>query len=180
MFDYGAGLLDTPVEALERAFDELFALNVKACLLGAKAAAPALTESRGSLLMTASMSSTHAGVGGVVYTASKHAVVGLVRQLAYELAPAVRVNGVAPGFMATDIRGPQALGAGEPDAVLAARAGPDRHRPPRRWRSCRGRRTTPGTTCSWPRARTPRRPPVWSSPATAASRCAASVARPGA
>ena len=110
MFDYGAGLLDTPVEALERAFDELFAVNVKACLLGAKAAAPALTESRGSLLMTASMSSTHAGIGGVVYTASKHAVVGLIRQLAHELAPAVRVNGVAPGFMATDIRGPQALG----------------------------------------------------------------------
>jgi NAD(P)-dependent dehydrogenase (short-subunit alcohol dehydrogenase family) len=110
MFDYGAGLLDTPVESLERAFDELFAVNVKACLLGAKAAAPALTESRGSLLMTASMSSTHAGVGGVVYTASKHAVVGMVRQLAYELAPAVRVNAVAPGFMATDIRGPQALG----------------------------------------------------------------------
>jgi NAD(P)-dependent dehydrogenase (short-subunit alcohol dehydrogenase family) len=110
MFDYGAGLLDTPAEALETAFDELFALNVKSCLLGAKAAAPALTESRGSLIMTASMSSNHAGVGGVVYTASKHAVVGLVRQLAYELAPAVRVNGVAPGFMATDIRGPRALG----------------------------------------------------------------------
>jgi NAD(P)-dependent dehydrogenase (short-subunit alcohol dehydrogenase family) len=110
MFDYGARLIDTPVEALERAFDELFALNVKACLLGAKAAAPALVESRGSILMTASMSSTHAGVGGAVYTASKHAVVGLVRQLAHELAPAVRVNGVAPGFMATDIRGPRALG----------------------------------------------------------------------
>ena len=31
-------------------------------------------------------------------------------QLAFELAPAVRVNGVAPGFMATDIRGPRALG----------------------------------------------------------------------
>ena len=110
MFDYGAGLLATPVEALERAFDELFAINVKACLLGAKAAAPALAENRGSLLMTASMSSTHAGIGGAVYTASKHAVVGLVRQLAHELAPDVRVNGVAPGFMATDIRGPRALG----------------------------------------------------------------------
>ena len=110
MFDYGAGLLDTPVEALEKAFDELFAVNVKAYLLGARAAAPALLKSRGSLLMTASMSSTHAGIGGVVYTASKHAVVGLVRQLAYELAPEIRVNAVAPGFMATDIRGPQALG----------------------------------------------------------------------
>ena len=110
MFDYGAGLVDTPAEALERAFDELFAVNVKAYLLGARAAVPALLTSRGSLLMTASMSSTHAGIGGVVYTASKHAVVGLVRQLAYELAPEIRVNGVAPGFMATDIRGPQALG----------------------------------------------------------------------
>jgi NAD(P)-dependent dehydrogenase (short-subunit alcohol dehydrogenase family) len=63
--------------------------------------------------MTASMSSSHAGVGGIVYTASKHAVVGLVRQLAHELAPRVRVNGVAPGFMRTDIRGPQALGLGD-------------------------------------------------------------------
>jgi NAD(P)-dependent dehydrogenase (short-subunit alcohol dehydrogenase family) len=63
--------------------------------------------------MTASMSSSHAGVGGVVYTASKHAVVGLVRQLAYELAPRGRVNAVAPGFMRTDIRGPEALGQGE-------------------------------------------------------------------
>jgi NAD(P)-dependent dehydrogenase (short-subunit alcohol dehydrogenase family) len=110
MFDYGAGLVDTPAEVLERAFDELFAVNVKAYLLGARAAVPALLTSRGSLLMTASMSSTHAGIGGVVYTASKHAVVGIVRQLAYEFAPEIRVNGVAPGFMATDIRGPQALG----------------------------------------------------------------------
>jgi NAD(P)-dependent dehydrogenase (short-subunit alcohol dehydrogenase family) len=113
MFDYGARLIDTPIDALDRAFDEVFALNVKACLLGVKAAAPALTESEGSVLLTASMSSTHAGVGGVVYTASKHAVVGLVRQMAYELAPRVRVNGVAPGFMRTDIRGPESLGLGE-------------------------------------------------------------------
>jgi NAD(P)-dependent dehydrogenase (short-subunit alcohol dehydrogenase family) len=81
--------------------------------LGVKAAVPALMESGGSVLLTASMSSTHAGVGGVVYTASKHAVVGLVRQMAYELAPRVRVNGVAPGFMRTDIRGPESLGLGE-------------------------------------------------------------------
>ncbi len=113
MFDYGASLVDTPIDALGRAFDELFALNVKACLLGVKAALPALLESGGSVLLTASMSSSHAGVGGVVYTASKHAVVGLVRQMAYELAPRVRVNGVAPGFMRTDIRGPQSLGLGE-------------------------------------------------------------------
>src|SRR4051794_13439462 len=68
MFDYGAGLMDPPVEALEKAFDELFAVNVKAYPLGGRAGAPALLKSRGSLLMTASMSSTHAGIGGVVYT----------------------------------------------------------------------------------------------------------------
>jgi len=119
MFDYGAGIVDTPMDALGRAFDEIFALNVKACLLGAKASVAALTESRGSILLTASMSAAHAGVGGAVYTASKHAVVGLVRQLAFELAPRVRVNGVSPGFMSTDIRGPESLGMGErtPPAV---------------------------------------------------------------
>jgi len=40
-------------------------------------------------------------------------VVGLVRQLAYELAPAVRVNGVAPGPIDTDLRGLGALGQAE-------------------------------------------------------------------
>jgi cis-2,3-dihydrobiphenyl-2,3-diol dehydrogenase len=113
MFDYGAGVRDTAPDALERAFDELFAVNVRAYLLGVKAAAEALVAARGAVVMTASMSSTHAGIGGVVYTASKHAVVGLVRQLAHELAPEVRVNGVAPGFMSTDIRGPEALGQGD-------------------------------------------------------------------
>ena len=110
IFDYGAGIVNTPMSGLDMTFDEIFAINVKAQLLGVKAAAEALLESSGSVLMTASMGSWHAGVGGVVYTASKHAVVGLVRQLAYELAPRVRVNGVAPGFMKTDIRGPSSLG----------------------------------------------------------------------
>ena len=41
-------------------------------------------------------------------------MVGLIRQLAYELAPAVRVNGVAPGPIETDLRGPASLGHGGP------------------------------------------------------------------
>jgi len=43
--------------------------------------------------------------GGTLYTASKHAVVGLIRQLAVEVGPRVRVNGVAPGGTITDLRG---------------------------------------------------------------------------
>jgi NAD(P)-dependent dehydrogenase (short-subunit alcohol dehydrogenase family) len=128
LFDYGARLVDTPIDALGRGFDELFAVNVKGYLLGIKAAVGALTDASGSVILTASLSSRSAGVGGAVYTASKHAVVGLVEQLAFELAPQVRVNGVAPGFMRTDIRGPQALGladrtlASMPDLDELARA----------------------------------------------------------
>ncbi len=116
------------MEALDRGFDELFAVNVKGYLLGVKAAVKALTEASGNVVLTASLSSRNAGVGGAVYTASKHAVVGLVEQLAFELAPDVRVNGVAPGFMRTDIRGPRALGLADttldsmPDLDELARA----------------------------------------------------------
>jgi 2,3-dihydroxy-2,3-dihydrophenylpropionate dehydrogenase len=61
------------------------------------------------MVLTLSTAAVRAGGGGPLYTASKHAGVGLVRQLAYELAPRVRVNAVAPAGMATDLRGPAAL-----------------------------------------------------------------------
>jgi NAD(P)-dependent dehydrogenase (short-subunit alcohol dehydrogenase family) len=41
---------------------------------------------------------------------SKHAVVGMIRQLAAELGPDIRVNGVAPGGTMTDLRGLVSLG----------------------------------------------------------------------
>jgi NAD(P)-dependent dehydrogenase (short-subunit alcohol dehydrogenase family) len=66
----------------------------------------------------------------VLYVSSKFAVRGLVTTLAYELAPDIRVNGVAPGgTLNTDLRGLSSLGLNErrlddtPDRVadLAAR-----------------------------------------------------------
>ncbi|MEX2100004.1 MAG: 3-(cis-5,6-dihydroxycyclohexa-1,3-dien-1-yl)propanoate dehydrogenase [Acidimicrobiia bacterium] len=110
IWDYFVSLADMPGDALGNAFDELFAVNVKGYLFGAKASLPALLETRGSMIFTASNASFYVAGGGPLYTASKHAVVGLVRQLAYELAPKIRVNGVAPGAMATDLRGPASLG----------------------------------------------------------------------
>lgn len=98
-------------ELLEAGFDELFGVNVKGYVLGAKAAIPALQASGGSIVLTLSNASFFSGGGGgPLYVASKHAGVGLVKQLAYELAPRVRVNAVAPGGMDTDLRGPDALG----------------------------------------------------------------------
>ncbi len=99
-----------PEDKISEAFDELFAINVKGYLLGAKAAVPELLKSRGNIIFTVSNAGFYVAGGGPLYTASKHAVVGLVRQLAFELAPRIRVNGVAPGAIPSDIRGPRALG----------------------------------------------------------------------
>lgn len=110
IWDYAVPLDDTPADRLDAAFDELFHINVKGYLHLAKAALPALARSRGSLLYTVSNAGFDPAGGGALYTASKHAVVGLIRQLAFEFAPVVRVNGVAPGPISTDLRGPEALG----------------------------------------------------------------------
>jgi len=110
IWDYATSLDALAAEHIDAAFDELFHVNVKGYLNLAKAALPALVRSSGSLIYTVSNAGFDPAGGGPLYTASKHAVVGLIRQLAYELAPAVRVNGVAPGPIHTDLRGPQALG----------------------------------------------------------------------
>jgi NAD(P)-dependent dehydrogenase (short-subunit alcohol dehydrogenase family) len=109
----------SPAE-LDAAFDELFAIDVKGYMLGALAAYEALARTRGSILFTSSVSGMHAGFGGALYVAAKHAINGLTRQLALELAPEVRVNAVAPGYAPTQLRGIDSLGqgaAGGPQAI---------------------------------------------------------------
>jgi NAD(P)-dependent dehydrogenase (short-subunit alcohol dehydrogenase family) len=110
VFDNFLPFAEFPDDRFSQAFDELFAVNVKGYLLGAKAALPELVKTGGSMVFTASVAGLNSGGGGVIYTASKHAVVGLIRQLAVELGPEVRVNGVAPGGTVTDLRGLAALG----------------------------------------------------------------------
>lgn len=110
VWDFFSTLMKTEPEALSASFDEIFSVNVKGYLLAARAAAAELRKTKGSMIFTLSNSSFYAGGGGPVYVASKHACVGLIRQLAYELAPDVRVNGVAPGGTATPLKGPTSLG----------------------------------------------------------------------
>ncbi len=102
-------LADMPEERLAAACDELFAVNVKGCILGARAALDELNKSAGCMIFTASGAGFTSAGGGVIYTASKHAVVGIIRQLAVELGPRIRVNGVAPGGTMTDLRSVAAL-----------------------------------------------------------------------
>ena len=111
IWDFSTPLVDIAEDALGDAFDELFAVNVRGYLFAVKAALKPLVQSRGSVIFSISTSGFYTGGGGPLYVASKHAVVGLLRQLAFELALHVRVNGVAPGGVrGSDIRGPASLG----------------------------------------------------------------------
>ncbi|MCC6006337.1 MAG: SDR family oxidoreductase [Rhodobacteraceae bacterium] len=102
---------DISGEALAEGFDQLFSVNVKGYMLGVHAALPALRERGGCVVFTSSISGRHAGFGGALYVAAKHAVNGLTRQLALELAPLVRVNAVAPGYVETGLQAPPDLTA---------------------------------------------------------------------
>jgi NAD(P)-dependent dehydrogenase (short-subunit alcohol dehydrogenase family) len=116
IFDENVKLADIPPERLGDACDELFGIDVKGYVLGAKAALPHLTASRGCIIFTASVSGFHPAFGGTLYVTAKHAVVGLTKRLAIELAP-VRVNAIAPGYIATNLGGVGALGQRPLDAA---------------------------------------------------------------
>lgn len=109
IWDFNLSLVDMPGEKLPDAFDELFRINVLGYINLAKAAMKPLVQSNGSMIFTVSNAGFYPAGGGVLYTATKHAVVGVIRQLAYEYAPHVRVNGVAPGAISTQLKGPASL-----------------------------------------------------------------------
>jgi NAD(P)-dependent dehydrogenase (short-subunit alcohol dehydrogenase family) len=111
--DHFTSLEDLPVDTFDDAFSEIFDINVKTALTATKAALPALRKSEGTIVYTISNAGFLPGGGGPLYTASKFAVRGLVTQLSYELAPAIRVNAVAPGGTVTALRGAEALGLGD-------------------------------------------------------------------
>jgi NAD(P)-dependent dehydrogenase (short-subunit alcohol dehydrogenase family) len=104
LFDGFAEFADLPIRAVHDGYHQICDLNVRGLLLGARATQPNHVRSWGSLIFTLSNSSLHPVGGGVMFVASKHAALGIVRQLAHELAPAVRVNGVAAGATRTPIR----------------------------------------------------------------------------
>jgi NAD(P)-dependent dehydrogenase (short-subunit alcohol dehydrogenase family) len=111
IFDFYLGLADLSDDRLDDAFDEMFRVNVKSQLVCVKAALAELRRSHGSVVLTVSTSGFYPGRGGVLYVASKFAVRGCVIELAHELAPEIRVNGVAPGgTLGTELTGPASLG----------------------------------------------------------------------
>ena len=89
-------LADTTQEVL----DHHWAVNVRSPFLITQAAVPHMAD--GGTVVFVSSTVARRGFGGFsAYTASKGAVESLARALAVELAPAVRVNVLAPGFVET-------------------------------------------------------------------------------
>jgi NAD(P)-dependent dehydrogenase (short-subunit alcohol dehydrogenase family) len=87
-------------------FDRVMAVNVRGQFLGLRAAFRQYRtqESVGNIVVTASIASLTGSADLLAYQTSKHAVVGLIHGAAVYGGPlGIRVNGVAPGIVPTDL-----------------------------------------------------------------------------
>jgi NAD(P)-dependent dehydrogenase (short-subunit alcohol dehydrogenase family) len=95
-----------PNRDLDRLTEEFWHAILTTNLIGpfrcVKAAAEALRESRGAIVNTASVAGLNVVGSSMAYGASKAGLINLTKNLARGLAPEVRVNAVAPGFVDTE------------------------------------------------------------------------------
>ena len=84
-------------------WDKVFAVNVKGVAAAIKHSVPLMKASGGSIIAMGSLNSRRAHARQCLYTATKHAVLGIVRAAALDLGRFdIRVNALGPGPVATD------------------------------------------------------------------------------
>ena len=98
-------MIDVPVDVL----DQMLNLNVRAAYLAAQGAARSMVRAgTGGAIINMTSQMGHVGSPGrTVYCMTKHALEGLTKAMAVELAPHnIRVNSVAPTFIETPMTAP--------------------------------------------------------------------------
>ena len=103
-----AGIMDWFLPAGEvddATWDRVLDVNVTGVMRLSRAVIQKMEKSGGGAIVTvASKASVGAGAAGAAYTTSKHAVIGLVKSIAYFYGPkGIRSNAVCPGAVATNI-----------------------------------------------------------------------------
>ncbi len=103
-----AGILDQ-YKSLENIDEDLwmkvFDVNVHSIMKLSKLVLPTMIKNKkGSIINTASVGGLHGMRGGLAYVTSKHAVVGMTKNIAYTYADdGIRTNAIAPGSVSTNI-----------------------------------------------------------------------------
>lgn len=111
-------------ELTEEQWDEMLAVNLTGVWKSAKAVAPHMISRRsGSIVITASVNALEAGQFTAHYVAAKHGLIGLMRNIALELAPyGIRCNAISPGAIKTPMTSHQGaldMFAGHPGGTEA-------------------------------------------------------------
>lgn len=106
-----AGIMDAflpPSEVDDATWDRVFSVNVTGPMRLTRAVLPVMIAAgRGAVVNVASEAALRASAAGAAYTASKHAIAGFTKSVAFFHGPqGIRANAVAPGAVATNIEAP--------------------------------------------------------------------------
>ena len=111
-------------ELTEDQWDEMIGVNLTGVWKSAKAVAPHMIErGSGSIVITSSINGLEPGANYAHYVTAKHGVIGLMKNIALELAPhGIRCNAISPGAIKTPMTNNQGswdLFAGRPGGTEA-------------------------------------------------------------
>ncbi len=117
------GVVGKISETDAEAWDTTIAILLRGVFLGTKHAARVMHDQAGcSIISTSSTAGILGGLGPHAYTAAKHAVVGLTKSVANELAPrGIRVNAISPGNTITAMTATVSTGNADDIEAAAAR-----------------------------------------------------------